>query len=176
MPGMLLRDANRNDVPLICSLERRPEYHGLVGSWPEDEHLRRISDPDARYVIAEDQPGEIAGFAILFGLISQHRSIELKRIVVATPGMGHGKEMPRQIIRKTFDEYGAHRLWLDVFEHNLRAQRAYADVGFRREGVLREAVYRGGEYHSLMLMSILDREYREITTQREDLNNAKAAP
>jgi diamine N-acetyltransferase len=173
---MLLRDANRNDVPLICSLERRPEYYEMVGSWPEDEHLRLLSDPDACYVIAEDQPGEIAGFAILFGLISEYRSIELKRIVVATPGMGRGKEMLRQIIRKAFEEYGAHRLWLDVLEHNLRAQRAYAGVGFRCEGVLREAVYRDGEYRSLMLMSILDREYREITPQREDLNNAKAAP
>ena len=158
---MLLREANQDDVPLICSLERRPEYYGLVGSWSQDEHLRCLSDPDARYVIAEDQSGEVAGFAILFGLTSPHRSIELKRIVVAKPGMGSGKEMLRQIIRKVFEECGTHRLWLDVFEHNLRAQRAYATAGFRREGVLREAVYRDGKYHSLMLMSILDREYRE---------------
>jgi diamine N-acetyltransferase len=69
--------------------------------------------------------------------------------------------MLRQIIRKVFSEYGAHRLWLDVFDHNVRAQRAYAAAGFRHEGMLREAVYRDGGYHSLMLMSILDREYRE---------------
>jgi diamine N-acetyltransferase len=163
---MLLREAGPGDVPHICALERRPEFHGLVGTWSEEEHLRCLADPDARHFIAEDASGEFAGFAILLGLTSQHRSIELKRIVVATPGKGLGKEILRQIIRKAFDDYGAHRLWLDVFEHNLRAQRAYAAVGFQREGVLREAIYRDGEYHSLLLMSILDHEYNRDSIPR----------
>lgn len=33
----------------------------------------------------------------------------------------------------------------------------------------REAVYRDGEYHSLMLMSILDREYRECNASARGL-------
>jgi diamine N-acetyltransferase len=173
---MLLREAITGDVPRICALERLPEFYGLIGAWPEDEHLRCLADPDARYFVAGDASGDLAGFAILLGLTSQHRAIELKRIVVSPPGQGWGKEMLRHIIRKAFDEYGAHRLWLDVFEHNLRAQRAYSAVGFRREGVLREVIYRDGEYHSLILMSILDQEYRESQPQRDDWNSAKAAP
>ena len=156
---MQLREATPKDVPFICALEQRREYYGLVGSWTEEEHLRYLADPEVRYLIA-DVAGELAGFSILFGITSPHKSVELKRIVVGTPGKGVGREMLRLIIRKAFDEYGAHRLWLDVFEHNARAQRAYAAVGFKREGVLREAVYSDGEYHSLILMSILEQEYR----------------
>ena len=132
----------------------------MVGSWLEDEHRSYLADPDVLYLIA-DLAGQPAGFSILFGITSPHKSVELKRIVVGAPGKGLGKEMLRLIIRRVFDENGAHRLWLDVFEHNLRAQRAYAAVGFQREGVLREAVFRNDEYHSLILMSILDREYRD---------------
>jgi diamine N-acetyltransferase len=157
---MLMRVPSPADIPFICALEQRREYSGLVGTWSADEHLRYLADPNARYLIAEHE-GEPLGFCILFGILSPHRSLELKRIAVASPGKGLGKEMLRLIICKAFDEYSAHRLWLDVFEHNLRAQRAYSSVGFRREGVLREAVYRDGGYHSLILMSILDREYRE---------------
>lgn len=163
---MQLREATINDVPFICALERRPEYYGLVDSWPEDDHLRYLADPDVRYLVA-DIAGEPAGFSILFGLTSPHKSLELKRIVVGTPGKGLGGEMLRLILRKAFEEYGAHRLWLDVFEHNTRAQRAYATVGFQCEGMLREAVYRYGKYHSLILMSILDREYRRSQLQRD---------
>jgi RimJ/RimL family protein N-acetyltransferase len=157
----MLREATPDDVSQICALEQRPEYYGLVGSWTEDEHLRCLADPDVRYLIADDS-GEVAGFCILFGITSPHKSVELKRIVVGAPGKGLGREMLCLVIRKVFDECAAHRLWLDVFEHNIRAQRAYAAVGFQHEGVLREAVYRDGEYHSLVLMSILDREYREL--------------
>lgn len=164
---MLLRRATVNDVPFICALERRPEYYGLVGSWSEGEHQRCLADPDVRYLVA-DLAGEPAGFSILFGIMSAHKSVELKRIVIGTPGQGLGKDMLRLIIGKVFSEYGAHRLWLDVFEHNVRAQRAYTAVGFRPEGMLREAIYRDGEYHSLVLMSILDREYRESPLQRAD--------
>jgi diamine N-acetyltransferase len=172
---MQLREATPDDVPAICALERRREFYGLVGSWTEGEHLRCLTDPDVRYLVA-NYSGQVMGFAILLGMTSPHKSLELKRIVVSTPGKGLGKEMLRLVIRKAFDEYGAHRLWLDVFEHNMRAQRAYAAVGFQREGVLREAVYRGGEYHSLILMSILDREYCESPLHRDDLNSANAAP
>jgi diamine N-acetyltransferase len=171
---MVFREATPDDVPRICALERRPEYHGLVGSWAEDEHLRCLTNPDVRYLVA-DVAGELAGFSILFGITSPHKSVELKRIVVGTPDKGLGKEMLRQIIRKVFDEYGAHRLWLDVFEHNVRAQRAYAAVGFRPEGVLREAVYRDGEYHSLILMSILDREYRDVITSPRGLEQREGS-
>jgi diamine N-acetyltransferase len=162
---MQLREGTSGDVPYICTLERRAEYYGLVGSWPEEEHLRSLADPDVRYLVA-DRAGEATGFSILFGITSPHKAVELKRIVVGAPGKGLGKEMLRLVIRKVFDEYGAHRLWLDVFEHNTRAQRAYAAVGFQREGILRESVYRDGGYHSLILMSILEREYRN--DHRED--------
>lgn len=160
MNPMLLCEATPNDIPIICALERRPEYYSLIGAWTEDEHLRSLANPDVRYLKAEDQARKVVGFAILFGITSPHRSVELKRIVVGTPGRGLGREMLRLVIRKSFNEYGAHRLWLDVFEHNMRAQRAYAAVGFRPEGMLREAVYRDGEYHSLILMSVLDHEYK----------------
>lgn len=53
----------------------------------------------------------------------------------------------------------AHRLWLDVFEHNERARALYTSEGFTVEGVLREHVNLHGQWRSLVLMSMLSREY-----------------
>jgi diamine N-acetyltransferase len=157
--GMQLRPARIEDIPSIMDLERIPEYHTFVGHWPEDEHRTKMAGTDCRYLIAESESGEMAGFAILRGLAAPHRSIRLQRIVVAKPNCGVGRLMLAGILDYVFGELKAHRLWLDVFETNTRAHHVYASLGFRREGILREAVFRDGEYHTQLLMSILDREY-----------------
>lgn len=43
-----------------------------------------------------------------------------------------------------FEQLRLHRLELDVYSFNPRAERAYAKAGFKREGVLRDAVLDGG--------------------------------
>ena len=88
---MRFRTATAADIPQICALERRPEFRTMVGSWPEDQHHKMIADPGSVYIVAEDQLGEIAGFVILQGLLSEHRAVEVKRIVVGAPNQGTGK-------------------------------------------------------------------------------------
>jgi diamine N-acetyltransferase len=61
-----------------------------------------------------------------------------------------------------FGDLGANRLWLDVFDDNERARRAYRAVGFREEGILREAARRqDGSLGSLVVMAMLARERPE---------------
>ena len=88
---MKFRSATQAAIAQICALERLPEFRTMVGSWPEHQHMRMLADPDAVYIVAEDQTGRIAGFAILQGLLSEHRQVELKRLVVRTPNQGVGK-------------------------------------------------------------------------------------
>jgi RimJ/RimL family protein N-acetyltransferase len=73
------------------------------------------------------------------------------------------------VMSRAFVHHRAHRLWLDVFDTNTRARRVYEAYGFREEGVMREAVLRDGEYHTLVLMSLLDREY---TARQQEIANA----
>ena len=128
----------------------------MVGSWAEDEHLRLLSDADTGYIVAEDPSGEIAGFAILRGLLSEHRQVELKRIVVRIPNRGIGKALLTEAANQAFGRHSAHRLFLDVFVTNDRARHVYENFGFRQEGIMRDVIYRDGAYHSLVLMSLLE--------------------
>jgi RimJ/RimL family protein N-acetyltransferase len=156
---MRFRTATVADIPQICSLERRPEFRTLVGSWPEDQHLRMLADPAAAYIVAEDPPEQIAGFAILQGLLSEHRAVELKRIVIGSPNQGTGTRLLKEVADRAFGQHGAHRLYLDVFVNNDRARHVYETFGFRKEGIMRDAIYRDGAYYSLVLMSLLESEY-----------------
>lgn len=172
---MQMRPARLEDIPAIADMERLPEYRSFVGNWSPEEHRDKMASPDCRYLIAEVASG-VAGFAILRGLASPHRSIRLQRIVVEKPGQGTGRFMLMGIQDFVFRELHAHRLWLDVFETNTRAQRVYESLGFRREGVLREAILRDGEYHTQLLMSILDDEYKAMGPRAADKGNELIPP
>src|ERR1700750_1353568 len=161
-PDMHLRLAAFDDVPQIAAMERLPEFRAFVGQWTEDEHRQKMASADARYFVLEARrrqvsdagQNDLAAFAILQGLASEHRSIELKRVVVKSPGQGRGRQILRELLDKGFYEFKAHLVWLDVFETNLRARHVYESLGFRYDGIFREANFRDGQYHSLCLMSL----------------------
>ena len=62
-----------------------------------------------------------------------------------------------------FNKLGANRLWLDVFDDNVRARRAYETVGFRKEKTPEAiALKSDGQSGSLIIMSIVAAKYREM--------------
>jgi diamine N-acetyltransferase len=159
MVAMRLRQANTHDIDFILSQESRDEYATFIILWSRDEHCKNLTNPDRRYFIIENESEQSSGYVILSGLKSPNHSIELTRIVISEPGLGYGKNVLRILIKMVFEEYKAHRFWLDVFEHNQRARHVYQSCGFREEGVLREAVKQRNSYLSLVIMSMLESEY-----------------
>jgi diamine N-acetyltransferase len=138
-------------------LEKHFSGLGLLGSDSEPLHMQRLESPDAAYFAIEHH-GQPVGFVILCGLNSINRSIELKRVAVSEPGHGIGREALRQVVRMAFSELSAHRLWLDVYSDNDRARRTYRALGFVEEGTLRECIWHGDRFRSLVVMSILEEE------------------
>jgi len=157
---MLLRPASPSDLPQIVALERLPDSRRYVGQWTEDHHARAMAGRDARYYVHEDGNGQVQAYVLLLGFEEGPTSIEFKRFVVAQPGRGLGRRLLAEILRIVFQEIGAHRFFLDVVEDNFRARHLYLSFGFSEEGILREATQRDGQWLSLVLMSMLEAEYR----------------
>jgi RimJ/RimL family protein N-acetyltransferase len=156
----IVRPATAGDIPLIAAIERLPGFRNFVGQWSEERHLRTLASGDARYFVSDSPSGVMQAFAILRGLEEASRSIELKRLIVATPGRGLGRRILNELTRMVFEDFGAHRMFLDVYEDNARARHLYESQGFVYEGIMREAGERSGDFVALHLMSMLDREYR----------------
>ncbi|KAB8329969.1 GNAT family N-acetyltransferase [Scytonema tolypothrichoides VB-61278] len=154
-----IRYAESTDIEFILCQEARNEFKDFIFRWSRDEHNRNLNNDDKRYFMIENESPEVIGYAILSGFQSSNRSIELTRIIIDQPGLGYGKRALQILIKKVFEEYSAHRFWLDVFEHNQRARHVYQSVGFKEEGILREAVKQEDKYSSLVIMSILEHEY-----------------
>ena len=154
-----LRPTRPSDVDFVLAAERDPEANARITVREREEHLAAIAWSESDHLLILEN-GEPAGFALLFGVGGGNRSIEIRTIVVTRPGAGIGRAALRLIVDRAFDEHGAHRVWLDVIDHNERARRAYAAVGFRDEGTMRESwVNPDGEFESLVIASILEDEW-----------------
>ena len=64
-------------------------------------------------------------------------------------------------ILDTFFSLGFHRIWLLVADYNVKAKHIYSKIGFKEEGKQFDALFRFGEYHDYVMMSILFEEYKE---------------
>jgi diamine N-acetyltransferase len=155
-----LRRTAESDLAAILQLEQDEENRAYIIPWTYDQHRAACSNPElAHWVIETKHESALIGFLLLAGRANAHQSIEFRRIVIADKGKGYGKEALKLVKRVVFEQWKAHRLWLDVFEYNHRARHMYAAEGFMEEGVLRECVARGGHFESLVIMSLLAQEY-----------------
>jgi diamine N-acetyltransferase len=164
LPMLRLRPTMLSDLDWVVSVENDAANRPFITPWERTQHEGAIRIPDIRHFIVEAEPdAPRAGFVILQGLRNPHRSIELKRLVIQAKGFGQGRACVRLLKRMAFTELHAHRFWLDVKALNTRAQHLYASEGFVEEGRLRESVRvsegEGDGYDSLIVMSMLDREY-----------------
>ncbi len=75
-------------------------------------------------------------------------------------GQGLGEEAVRVLCRFAFDEMNLHKIRLDVYATNPKAAKTYERVGFVREGVLRQEVFRQGRYIDVVRMGLLVGELR----------------
>lgn len=160
-----LRPTMLSDLDFVTSVERDAHNLPFITPWERTQHEGALRIPDLRHFIVEaGAAGERDGFVIVQGCRNPHKSVELKRIVLQSKGRGLGRRCVRQLKRMAFRDLHAHRFWLDVKALNTRALALYASEGFVEEGRLRESVraYVGegtDGYDSLVVMSLLDREY-----------------
>jgi len=155
-----LRRTSENDLDFVLSAEQSAENRSFVSPWARAQHLAALASEDLSHLIIENiSDGSRVGYIILAGLADANQSIEFRRIVVTEKGRGHGKEAVRMVKKLAFEELKAHRLWLDVKEHNVRAKHVYESEGFVAEGVLRECVKTEAGFESLVVMSMLRGEY-----------------
>jgi RimJ/RimL family protein N-acetyltransferase len=73
---------------------------------------------------------------------------------------GYGTDTMRTICRFGFEMMNLHRIQLEVFAGNTRARHVYEKIGFKEEGCLREATYKFGRYHDMVVMGLLEGELR----------------
>jgi len=86
--------------------------------------------------------------------VSRHAEVGIFIAEAEYWSKGYGQEAMRLLLRHAFDDLGLRRVWLTVFDDNLRAIRSYEKCGFVVEGKLRKHACKGGQFRDLLFMGI----------------------
>jgi len=156
-----IRPVEKADFPYIAKTQRLPEVSDFVSASSDADLEIILGDSDQTLLMAiRDGDGAPVGFAHLRGLGSPARAIELYRLAMSERSKGYGRSFLQGLMSEAFGPLNANRFWLDVFPENVRAHHVYENLGFVEEGLLRETYWWQGAFRSVIIMSILAREYR----------------
>ncbi|WP_373128239.1 GNAT family N-acetyltransferase [Dielma fastidiosa] len=164
-----IQDATNYYEQNFCPLDK--EVARLTGSkevYTKEEvetfFLRSLEDDDRYFFLIIAPNGRIIGESIIneidWNLRCANFRIGLYQLTERGKGIGTwATEATRDF---AFEKLRLHRLELDVYSFNPRAEKVYLKAGFKREGVLRDAIMDGNEYADDILMSILEDEWKAL--------------
>jgi RimJ/RimL family protein N-acetyltransferase len=157
MRGMHLRPPEPADEPFLAHV-RRPEVAGEFNSFGEPGGEGMASEVGRMIVALDDGPpiGSVSWHSVGYGPNRRSRAWNIGiTIVPEHRGRGHGAAAQRMLADHLFAATDANRVEASTDVHNIAEQRALERAGFIREGVLRGAQYRAGEWHHLVLFARL---------------------
>ncbi len=163
-----LRPLTADDIERSERLANDPDYNGPFGTWAltaAGDVRRRfeidgyLSHEHGRLTVV-DKSGEPVGtvsfIAIFHGPPPSNRVYNIGvDIDPAHRRRGYGAEAQALLARYLFDTYAVERVEASTDVQNVPEQRALERAGFTREGVLRRAQWRAGDWHDIALYSKL---------------------
>ncbi|MED1746967.1 GNAT family protein [Brevibacillus borstelensis] len=166
-----LRPVELADTDLYFGTLFHPETRRLTGTQRSftREQIHRYLDAKSQdssnllLLIALQDNDEVIGDIALQSIDPVNRNCNIRIAIneLQHQSKGFGSEAMRLLLGYGFGILNLHRIELNVFSYNERAIRAYEKIGFKQEGVQREALYYHHQYHDSVMMSMLAREYRE---------------
>ncbi len=168
---MRLRPVEKDDLPRWVEWFSDPavrEYMDMVlplslaqeERWFDDLQ-ERLSEREVVMLAIETHDGVHIGNISLFDISWKDRKAELGITIGNRDywSKGYGCDSIRTMLGLAFADLNLHRVFLRVHADNARGIRCYEKAGFRKEGTLRESVFRGGGYLDTFVMGILDSEF-----------------
>jgi RimJ/RimL family protein N-acetyltransferase len=168
-PKLLLRPLDASDAPRLTEILNDPavrrnlRLERPVSLVAELEFIAALARATEEVVVgmATRHDGRLIGVTGLHHLSDPARQAEFG-IFLGGPeewGKGYGQEATRLIVGWGFQALALNRIWLHVHADNARGIHAYEKVGFRREGLLRQAAFREGRLVDVVSMAVLRAEW-----------------
>jgi len=175
--AVTFRRAREDDVDFLVDLVTHEEvepYLAAVGARSYDEIRAEVerseAEPDAFGVFVIEVDGERAGTMRFERVNVRSRIAHLGRLAVHPDFRGRrvADEAARKFQRHLIDDVGLHRLQLEVYGFNQRAQVHAERAGFVREGVRRKAYWRDGEWVDGVLYGLVAEDLEAPSPSGDD--------
>lgn len=133
-------------IPFPSSMSDEQQWMSQQTSYTRGEYQFAIEDFEGYLVgrcgvIRLDWKNRIADLAIMIGTPYRRR--------------GYGREAMGLLCDFCFQEMNLHKLKVSVLAFNEAAIRCYEGCGFTREGLLRQEIFRAGQYRDVVVLAKL---------------------
>ncbi|KZN44061.1 GNAT family N-acetyltransferase [Pseudoalteromonas luteoviolacea] len=115
-------------IDAFVAMEKAGTTSSYIIPYSKEQHLAEMHKEDNVYLSVFHQ-GVLAGFIIL--ACEADQSVEFRRIVIASKGQGVGQKAISLMETHCVKQLNCKRIWLDVFESNLRGIHIYNKLGYR---------------------------------------------
>lgn len=169
-----LRELERKDLVEINKWRNKEELITFLGApfryinlevdikWYESYMLNRNNA--IRCAITRKDEDEILGLVSLVNINYINQTAEF-HIMIGNEencAKGIGAFATNAILMHAFYNMNLRRIELGVLANNARAIKLYEKVGFKREGLKRQAVFKNGKYIDIAQCAILKDEYTPL--------------
>lgn len=163
-----LRAINEEDAIDLMDMINDPEIeNSVVGySFPvslaqqKNWILNLNNDTTIRYAI--DADGKFVGVISISNLDLKNRTGNLNiKLTKDSRGKGYASRAVKLLITFCFEELNLNCLYANVIERNNDSRKLWEKLKFSLDGILRQRVYKNGEYHNIISYSFLKDEYNE---------------
>jgi diamine N-acetyltransferase len=168
-----LRPFIKDDLPYIQKWSNDTELRRLIGEIApmsredtEKWYREMLADEDrVWFAIVLKKSDRVIGEAGLLRMFKPWRSTNMTIIIGEKDewGKGYGTEVGHLLLNFAFEQLGFHRVSIGVVGFNVRALKFWESLGFKKEGVERDAHFYDDEYSDGIMMSILENEFRKST-------------
>lgn len=130
------------------------------------KYLDNISTDKSRndFLIYTNDTKEMVGEVVLNGIDAYNRTANLRVAIFQKEDFnrGYGTEAIILALNYGFGMRNLHRISLSVLNINERAYHVYEKIGFKKEGVSRDACFYNHRYYDMVEMSILEQEFKDL--------------
>lgn len=170
---IFLRELTSKDIDVINQWRNDPSTVDMLGApfrfinkevdelWFEN-YLKNRSN-NVRLAICETGTGLTLGAAYLLNIdwLSRNAEYAIWLGNKNNRGNGIGTKVTKLVLKHAFNDLNLHRIYLTLLESNFVALSLYGNMGFIKEGLLRDAIFKNGAYHNLITMSILNYDFNK---------------
>ncbi|MEO8656037.1 MAG: GNAT family protein, partial [Ramlibacter sp.] len=171
-PRLLLRELIATDAPALFAIHGNAEAMKLFGTDPRQEpdqaegliekfaSWRLAANPGVRWGLEEKATERLVGTC---GLFAWNRDWRKCSTGYELEDGSRGKGLMREALQAAFSwgfaQMALNRIEAQVHPENEPSLELARRLGFRREGLLREVAHWGGEFHDLLQLGLLRRDW-----------------
>lgn len=168
-----LRAVEENDMEMLRELTNSPDFEKMIVGWSfpvstveQKKYFESLENGllRLRYIIETEEDGAVGMIGLkdidwkngrAFGL-----GMRIAKKEIRTHGLATDAWMT--LLKYAFYELRLNRIDGSAIEYNKASLRVCEKVGFKIEGTQRQAVYKNGKYHDVVVMSCLKADYEEL--------------